>query len=447
MTTHSDRFRLLRSFLWTALAVCSTGALALAQPAPSIDTPESGGALPDLEGDTVEVIVGVGSKALDPIAIPLPKCTDDGELCAQVAEVLRRDLELTGYFQVLPPKTYLTNTVADIDSPKYADWFNVGAKYLVTSEVIKAGSATNLRFRLHHVGEKREIPVNPRNFTGAMRSEVRYKTHEFVNALLEALTGAPGPFGTRITYSTKTGDWTRGVFVMDMDGHGVSGVASDGAINSLPSFSGGGIVYTSQGDMQDPVLKIGGKRLSKTVGKYRKAVMGPGGTYAVSVDTGDGSDIWLMSGGGELTRNLTQGQGDNVSPSWSKDGSKIAFVSNRSGSPQVYVMGADGGGQRRLTMMGAYNSTPDFGPDDTIVFAGLDGGTSDIFTVDLSGNVRRLTQDQGWNKDPTWSPDGRWVAFVSSRDGGRIFIMTADGRYQFPVSRKPCACATPDWGG
>ena len=71
----------------------------------------------------------------------------------------------------------------------------------------------------------------------------------------------------------------------------------------------------------------------------------------------------------------------------------------------------------------------------------------DIFTVDLSGNLTRLTQDQGSNKDPTWSPDGRYVAFLSNREGGwKVWIMTDDGRYQFPISDSAGGYATPDWG-
>jgi len=78
------------------------------------------------------------------------------------------------------------------------------------------------------------------------------------------------------------------------------------------------------------------------------------------------------------------------------------------------------------------------------VFAGMDEGHSDLFTVDLAGNMKRLTQGQGSNLDPVWSPDGRWIAFVSTRDGRRIWLMTADGRHQFPLTRS-MSCATPAW--
>lgn len=413
---------------------------------PQAQTPT--GALPDLTGETLEVPIGPSKKEPDPVAIPDLRCNAAGELCAMAADVLRNDLLISGFFKILKPQSFIGDAQAEpLESPKWADWFNVNAKYLIKGELSSAeGGGLNLEFRLFNVFDKQMLTVKAQSAKGIAKDAVRGRVHEFANAVIEAITGKPGVFGTQIVYSAKTGEWTRSVFVMDMDGHNAGAVISNDRVNALPSKAMGGILYTSQADNEDPQIWLGNRKLTDGPNKFRGADMGPSGTIAVSVDTGSGSDIWLMNNSGKLIRNLTGGQGDNVSPRWSPDGSMIAFVSNRSGGPQIYVMNSDGSGQRRLTMAGSYNSTPDFGPDGLIVFAGLDEGTSDIFTVDLSGNIQRLTQGQGTNKDPTWSPDGRWIAFVSSREGGRIFIMTADGRYQFPLSQRPCSCATPRWG-
>jgi TolB protein len=123
-----------------------------------------------------------------------------------------------------------------------------------------------------------------------------------------------------------------------------------------------------------------------------------------------------------------------VSPTFSPDGGKVAFVSNQGGSPQIYMMSTGGGGMSRLTHAGGYNYSPDWGKNGLIAFAGMEGGVSDIFTVSEGGAIRRLTQNQGFNKDPSWSPDGRYIAFVSTRsDGSGIYLMSADGRYQILV--------------
>jgi TolB protein len=77
----------------------------------------------------------------------------------------------------------------------------------------------------------------------------------------------------------------------------------------------------------------------------------------------------------------------------------------------------------------------------------MDDFVTDIFSVDLAGNMTRLTQDQGNNRDPAWSPDGRYIVFLSDRTGRwKVWIMTEDGRYQFPITEKAMEFATPDWG-
>ncbi|MBM4386131.1 MAG: PD40 domain-containing protein, partial [Deltaproteobacteria bacterium] len=210
----------------------------------------------------------------------------------------------------------------------------------------------------------------------------------------------------------------------------------------------GEVLFTSFLD-DKPDVFVGKKKITTDDRHYRGAAFSPDGSrIAVSADNDGQADIFLLDPAtGNIIKNLTDNPADDVSPSWSPDGSKIAFVSNRSGGPQVFVMEADGSGQRRLTMAGTYNSTPDFGKNGLVVFAGMDEYKSDIFTVDLSGNIVRLTQDQGNNKDPTWSPDGRFVAFLSDRDGAwKLFIMTDDGRWQFPLMEHSGAYSTPSWG-
>jgi len=234
-----------------------------------------------------------------------------------------------------------------------------------------------------------------------------------------------------------------------MDGENMHGVVGNGSINMLPSWGSGGIIYTSFLEGK-PDIYIGSKKITADEHHYYKAAFSPDGSkLAVAVNIGGQSDIWLMDpSSGKLMKNLTNNPSDDLSPAWSPDGGQIAFVSNRSGGPQIYVMDASGGGQKRLTMFGSYNSTPNWGKSGLIVFAGRDDENSNIYTVDTGGNVQKLTQDQGDNKDPCWSPDGRYVAFVSNRGGtgNQIYIMTADGRYQFPITEKAGGYTSLAWG-
>ena len=109
----------------------------------------------------------------------------------------------------------------------------------------------------------------------------------------------------------------------------------------------------------------------------------------------------------------------------------MAFVSTRSGDPQIFAINVDGSGLERLTFQGRYNQTPCWSPKgDVVAFTARDErNVFDIFTVDVKTKViKRLTQDAGNNDHPTFSPNGRHIIFTSTRGGKtRLWMMNADG--------------------
>jgi TolB protein len=142
---------------------------------------------------------------------------------------------------------------------------------------------------------------------------------------------------------------------------------------------------------------------------------------------------------------LTSGRGNDISPTWSPDGSAIAYVSDQAGTPQIYIMPVNGGEPRRLTLQGNYNTDPKWSPrGDLLAFTARIEGRFQICTVRMDGTDWRVLTRSGSNQDPAWSPDGRMIAFQSNRDGKKlIYVMDARGETQVPVS--PVTGKAPAW--
>lgn len=400
--------------------------------------------------DAIHVVVGPSARSLDPIAIAVPRCAVSKDVCATIDETLTKDLTISGYFKVLDRQSFIANPELEtLTYTNFADWGNIGAKYVVKFEVLKGSHGNDIEFRLLSVPDQKVISCKNQSHKGVPNASVRKVTHDFVNSLIEVITGKAGIFGSRIVLSVKTGQMERSIAVLDMDGSNFSIVVKNGSSNMFPKWAPGGkILYTSMLPGY-PTLYLGDVRITNDTREYRGAVFTPDGKHiCASVNLDGQSDLVLLDPKtGEIIKNITNTPYDEVSPSFSKDGSMIAYVSNKTGHPQVYVIKSDGTGERRLTMAGAYNTSPRFGPDGRVLFVGMDDFVTDIFSIDLAGNMTRLTQEQGNNRDPAWSPDGRYIVFLSDRTGRwKVWIMTEDGRYQFPITEKAMEFATPDWG-
>lgn len=138
---------------------------------------------------------------------------------------------------------------------------------------------------------------------------------------------------------------------------------------------------------------------------------------------------------------LTNNRGIDVSPDVSPDGTRIAFISDRIGSPQVYIMNADGSGQHRISHIQRKCESPMWSPvevDGTykIAFTGYyDSLQGDIYTVNPDGTgAVALTDGRGDNKNATWSPNGMYVVYSSNRLGGKhdLYISSSNPNVLLP---------------
>ena len=163
-------------------------------------------------------------------------------------------------------------------------------------------------------------------------------------------------------------------------------------------------------------------------------------------------------GGNQL--NLTNNPLDDRDPSWSPDGKRIAFASGREGhfrgasgiTSEIYLMDADGQNVQKLTNNHKNDWYPSWSPDGKrIAFASDRKGDLDnfeIYVMDADGqNVQKLTNNRKDDSSPSWSPDGKRIAFFSYRDNNHaeIYVMDADGDNLENLTNNRHSDVSPAW--
>ncbi len=170
---------------------------------------------------------------------------------------------------------------------------------------------------------------------------------------------------------------------------------------------------------------------SATSTEYGHPTWSPDGTRIAFQSSRDGNEeLYVMNGDGSGLTRLTNNAAFDGEPAWSPDGAKIAFLTTRDGSAAIYVMNADGSGVTRLTNSPGADADPAWSPDGTkIAFTSNRDGNYEIYVMNADGSgVTRLTNNPARDGWPSWSPDGTRIAFQSERDGNsQLYVMNADG--------------------
>ncbi len=407
----------------------------------------------------LQVDVTQGNAKPIPIAIPdfVPSAPSDAQAGANIAAVVRADLERSGIFKPIDPKAFVDH-IANINTvPNFANWRVINAQGLVTGQAtLQPDGRLRVDFRLWDVyGETQMLGqqffTQPENW--------RRIAHLVSDAIYQRITGEKGYFDTRIVFISESGPATKRIkrlMVMDEDGANPNPLTNGSYMVLTPRFNPTAqmIAYMSYIGTKPRVYLFDmetGKQ--EVLGDFTNMTFSPrfspdGSKVALSLETNGNSDIYVMDLKSRAIQRLTNDPAIDTAPSFSPDGSKIAFESDRGGSQQIYVMNADGSNQHRISFGAGRNGTPVWSPrGDLIAFTKQAGGRFDIGVMGTDGSGERLISS-GWEDEgPTWAPNGRVLMFTRTLEGGRgsqIWSVDVTGRNERRVMT-PGDASDPAW--
>lgn len=399
-----------------------------------------------------------GSGKLFPIALPqLCSQSGDPQSAKSIPEIVSRDLQISGYFEVLNPGSFIESPgrCGGSEEFAYSDWSVIGAEGLVRGVVTSSESGIKVQLYLHDV--PRQKIVLAKEYSGDFSQTSRI-AHRFANEIMKFFTGEYGVFGTQIAFSSKIGRFKE-LYVMDMDGSNLVQLTNERALAMSPSWDTNGkkLVYTSYRTRTPDLFELdvssrGVRQITRggaleIGGKYPKA-----GGYLVSISEGRDSDIVLLNSNGSIAKRLTTKNGAiDVSPEFSPDESKIVFCSDRAGGPQIYVMNADGSGVKRISFVTSnYCTSPSWSPKgDKIAFVCRADAGFQMFIANPDGSNALQLTSSGDNEDPDFSPDGRYIVFATTFGHRGVFnlaLMRSDGSSTHQITSSRGGDFEPTWG-
>lgn len=365
-----------------------------------------------------------------------------------IANVLADDLDFEREFYVISRKA--SAGVPAASTPQtlpFARWAELGADFVLMGSLRQSGGALAVDVRL--ISVKSAVAGRQdfgQSYGGCTLANPRFCAHSIADDMHRKLRNLDGVARTRIAFTSDrdaepaTGrpivDAGQGkeIYLMDYDGAGQRRLTTNHSLNIGPAWGPDGrmLAYASYAShFPDIYLTLlDGRPLtrpaqgSETIHNQNPAIS-PDGTKIAFTTSRSGQtgyyDIYVVNRDGSNLHNLTPGtdKWNEGAPTWSPNGTQLAFTSDRTGTNQIYVMNADGTNVRRVTFAEKCDR-PTWSPLNFIAYTLERAGGKDIAITDLSRmEARVLTDGMGSNEQPTVAPNGRHVAFVTSRWGKR----------------------------
>lgn len=380
-----------------------------------------------------------------------------------IGQVLWDDLNFEREFYMIPRDTYGSIPVArSVAEVPFDRWRELGADGLVIGTVQKEGTGLKIQVRLFNVRSRQAVfsreytgsAGNPRAYAHTMADEIHQQQRALRGVARTKLTFSSDRDREKVTNTVEDRD-VKEIYIADYDGANQRRITVNRALNITPTWApdGRSIAYTSYA-RGFPTLFISfiyeGRREEPTRGGTQNwlPAWSPDGTKIAFTSNRDGNpELYVMNRDGSGMRRLTNHPAIDTTPTWSPTGAQLALTSDRSGGPAVYVVGADGLNLRRIsTDSNCDRATWSPAPFNELAFVCRTGPGYDIKIYEFAtGDTRQITFGEGSNESPAYSPNGRHLAFTSTRAGRtQVFTVARDGKGVRQITRVGNNY-TPDW--
>jgi len=360
----------------------------------------------------------------------------------EVSQIIRDDLEFTGIFHIIDKKAFIEPP----DKPfSRANWAMLGVEAALKGDTRLENGVLKVSARLFDISDGSMIFQKEYE---AQRELLRPLAHTIAGEIYSRLTGENNVFRSKLSFVVSEKK-QKEISISDWDGQRLRrlGITATSIVSPKWSPDGESLIYSALRDSRWGIyifsLRDGKERLIHS----SKGILIAGNFLPDSrgfvFSSPEGIFLYMFNGD---IKKITSSRGIDVSATISPDGEKIAFVSDRGGTPQIYIINLSDYNITRMTFEGSYNTSPVWSPSGEIAFVGRYSGKNQIFLINPDGSSPRRLTEQGNNEEPTFSPDGRFIAFSSDRDGERaIYIMRKDGDGQKRISPRGLPSIYPSW--
>ena len=400
----------------------------------------------------LEVNIIKSKEELFPVVIAPFEVIGDAQQGAEIANIIRDNLNRSGHFNALSTNELVTNQIDfDFWQEHKKDAVIFGKIEQVSSKVF------NIYIYIYDVFSKKSLYANK---IAIHNSGIRRIAHYLSDKIYYVLLGQKGSFDTRLSYvavsENKKGNRTYRLQISDSDGYNPQTVvkSSHPILSPVWSPDQNKLAYVSFKNNRSevfviyPFLKIKPTKLPKFDGIASSPSWHPDGeNIALTISKKGNKDIYLYNLKTKELKRLTTNTAIDTEANFSPDGKSIAFTSNRTGQVQIYIKNLKTGKISRATFEGSYNAKPVFSPDGKelalIHRVGKDYRLTllNIATRDLT----IMTQNKS-DESPYFSPNGGMIIFATNRDNkGILSIISLHNNQIVELTQKDGVIREPSW--